>query len=404
MRHSRIATLVIGSMLVLASASAQTVAPKQEVFDLNDQITKKREAIEKLQKQADLYKKNIELKQNQAATLENQIAIMDTRVKELNTETAATTVEIEETDLELANIEHELDTRASEIGSTKTSLASHVRQLDQATLRSPLQIFFTEETLSKFLTQIQSIDQIQRDTLGALKKIEDLKARLEGTHTAFGEKQKTLEHLQDRLAIQRQEIAEQRELKDRVLGDTKKTESLFQSLLSQLRAEQQGIDAEISNLERTIRERLELIDSKYQASDGKVIFSWPVEPARGISAYFHDPSYPFRNVFEHPAIDIRASQGTAIKAAAPGYVARAHNGGLGYSYVMIIHPGGYATVYGHVSRILVKEDTYIDRGEVIALSGGAPGTSGAGKLTTGPHLHFEIRVNGIPVNPFEYLL
>ena len=108
-------------------------------------------------------------------------------------------------------------------------------------------------------------------------------------------------------------------------------------------------------------------------------------------------------IFKNPAFDIRPSQGSTLTAAASGYVAIAKNAGKGYSYIMIVHGNGLATVYGHVSKIYVQTDEYVVQGQTIGLTGGMPGTSGAGSLTTGPHLHFEVRLNGVPVDPLDYL-
>ncbi|MDO8593104.1 MAG: M23 family metallopeptidase [bacterium] len=137
---------------------------------------------------------------------------------------------------------------------------------------------------------------------------------------------------------------------------------------------------------------------------GEVSLSWPVS-SRKVNYGFHDPAYPFRDsVGEHNAIDIDVAQGTAVKAAADGVVvALADNNTTAYDYITIDHGQGIKTTYGHLSALRVKLGDAVTPGQVIALSGGKPGTIGAGSNTTGAHLHFEVNQNGIDVDPMGFL-
>ncbi|GEM_PF-908892 len=120
---------------------------------------------------------------------------------------------------------------------------------------------------------------------------------------------------------------------------------------------------------------------------------------------FHDQNYPYRaTAGEHTGLDIYTAQGTQVKAAADGVVIDAFAGDANQaSNITILHSNGLATKYVHLSRLDFKVGDQIKRGEVIGLSGGTPGTPGAGSLTNGPHLHFEVLLNGVAVDPEKYL-
>jgi murein DD-endopeptidase MepM/ murein hydrolase activator NlpD len=137
--------------------------------------------------------------------------------------------------------------------------------------------------------------------------------------------------------------------------------------------------------------------------EAPVSLDWPVDPELGISAHFHDDGYKKRFGFDHGAIDIPVEQGSVVYAAADGIVAKVSDNGMGFSSLSVDHGGGIATLYGHVSEFLVKEGERVRAGQPIVLSGGQPGTRGAGRVTTGPHLHFEVFVDGKKVDPLRYL-
>jgi murein DD-endopeptidase MepM/ murein hydrolase activator NlpD len=146
----------------------------------------------------------------------------------------------------------------------------------------------------------------------------------------------------------------------------------------------------------------QLADSTY-ASGTTNIFSWPI-PSRRITAYFRDPSYYATVGAQHDAIDIGTPQGTDVTAPADGYVYYILAPAPGnYSYLAIKHKDGYVTVYGHLSEIDVEPYQFVHAGDIIAKSGGMPGTPGAGPATTGPHLHFEVWKDKEPVDPLRYL-
>ncbi|MDD4271740.1 MAG: M23 family metallopeptidase [Patescibacteria group bacterium] len=132
-----------------------------------------------------------------------------------------------------------------------------------------------------------------------------------------------------------------------------------------------------------------------------------IKPVSGSITYgWHDKDYPYRDsVGEHTGIDIAVIQSTSVKAAADGTVIEVYNGGLTdqASYIAVSHNGGLVTKYVHLSRLDVKAGDKVKQGDIIGLSGGTPGTAGAGAYTNGAHLHFEVLRDGAAVDPEKYL-
>ena len=122
---------------------------------------------------------------------------------------------------------------------------------------------------------------------------------------------------------------------------------------------------------------------------------WPVEGRVGSSFGEREDPINGEGAF-HPGIDIEATYGTPVRAAADGY-ATGQNMGAGYGrQVVLDHGHNLLTLYGHLSAVAVVPGQHVLRGQII----GYVGQSGR---ATGPHLHYEVRVHNVPVNPHKYL-
>ncbi len=107
--------------------------------------------------------------------------------------------------------------------------------------------------------------------------------------------------------------------------------------------------------------------------------------------------HPIYHVLKfHEGVDLMADRGTPVYASGDGLVLRADAASKGYgNHIRISHGFGYVTFYAHLSKILVKPGQFVKRGQLIGLVGSTG-------LSTGPHLHYEVRINGKPVNPINF--
>ncbi len=391
--------LVVPTFYVWAQFNNSTYE-NASLNELNKEIAAKRKEIEEMNKRISAYQTSIRKKQKQKITLKNQVEILEEQIAKATLEIKKIQIQINQINLEIQVNEEEIAKTENHIQNLRKQIAEMIRTLYREDDKTYLEAVVLYSSLSDFLNQLTYLESLENDLKISLDQVKIYKQQLDQEKANLEERQTRLKNIKKELEDKKAQLESKQTTKEYLLEQTRRDEVRYKYLLERERALYQQINNEITALEKAIREKMKNTGQLGDLSSG---FIWPV-PSRYITAYFHDPDYPYRYIFEHPAIDIRAKQGTPVKAVASGYVARVREAGVGgYSYIMIVHDQGLSTVYGHISKALVQEGTYVVQGQTIALSGGTPGTPGAGRLTTGPHLHLEVRLNGIPVNPLSYL-
>jgi len=198
---------------------------------------------------------------------------------------------------------------------------------------------------------------------------------------------------------------------DSVAQSTARMESA-QGIMADVNAKVLSLQGELARIDARLRAKAErelitrgLLDPEDRQAvhmAGTEHFLWPAHGR--VSAGFMDAAYARHFGVPHHGMDIALAQGSPVFAAAQGVVFIVRDGGeRGYTYVLVGHRNGYATLYGHLSAVHVQAGQEIAAGTVIGFSGGAPGTPGSGPLTSGAHLHFEVLQNGINVDPITIL-
>ncbi|MDD3896637.1 MAG: peptidoglycan DD-metalloendopeptidase family protein [Candidatus Peribacteraceae bacterium] len=261
-------------------------------------------------------------------------------------------------------------------------------QLMDQSLAEQVQERLRQRALATMRLRILTSAQEVVDIAGTL---ENLRAEHASLIASYQESLTAYDDAQDMIALSNARLAE------------------IKRIVAAVEQQVRAMQADLSAYDERIRLRAEgeliargLLSERRSPSTAVPRFDWPV--TGNITAGFLDPGYAVHFGVPHKAIDIAQSQGSIIRAAADGVVHYVQNGGSrGYSYVLIGHRGGYATLYGHLLQISVTPGDDIDKGQIVGLSGGVPGTPGSGPMTTGAHLHFEVIRDGVNINPIEVL-
>jgi murein DD-endopeptidase MepM/ murein hydrolase activator NlpD len=359
----------------LRAVEAQIKTARTEASSIGRQVTT---AQARLSEAVDEY----EAAAARVAEASAQVSLTETRVSTLQGEQVTLEAQLARTKLELADVKIRLEAQAVSMYMQASALPS-LNFLSQSSIAEAVtalayagDVFAHDDDVLASFSILKREEERQREALVARK------AEAEAELTRLQEYQAAL-------------VTEETEA-DRILRDAKAQAAEVQGLLRQINAEiaaaeehKDGLEADAAALQREIEDRQD------PGGDAPGVLAWPIN-GRVVSRFGYrvHPILGIRRM--HTGIDIDASTGDSIRAAESGRVILAQTyGGYGRA-VVIDHGGGMATLYAHQSSLAVSVGDNVERGEVI-------GYAGCTGLCTGPHLHFEVRINGGFVDPMDYL-
>ncbi len=343
------------------------------------------------------------------AGIDRQIGGVQSRLEAAESKLAAIEAEQRRTEARLAEAATELEVAKGELA--RQAISAYTGQSEAARYATMLLGSATVGDLASRRSYLKAVVGSQSEAIGVQEKlrdeVKDLGAALEASQAEADGQRATV--ASERAALQGARD-EQEVVRSQVVAEVAERDSLHgqaQSRKEEFQGELESLEQESASIAATLRARAaQRANPPPSGGDGgsdtpaippgngQMMF--PI-PGASIASGFGPRVHPvYGDVRIHTGVDINGSTGTSILAAADGVVASA--GGMGgYGNATVIeHAGNLATLYGHQSAILVSEGETVKQGQVI-------GRVGCTGTCTGPHLHWEVRVDGTPVNPMNYV-
>jgi septal ring factor EnvC (AmiA/AmiB activator) len=390
MRPGRFLLLLPVVLLLAASAYPQ----------VSDEIERKeRELRDVRQKLAHSREKAKELEDKEATILEKlqgldeQIELNEKLTGELKSKEARKSREITEVESKITATEERLRERQKILERRLRAIYKH------GTLH-PLEVILTARSFPDMVTRTKYLTLIAEQDARLKEQIENSKQELIDYELDL---EKDLVELKDTREEKEEELVnldEDKGKREEVLEDTRDEKKKQEKLAKELERAERELQSLIDDLIRARAESVEDPDQPSLPQDwdfaklrGKL--AWPVR-GKVVSSFGAQKHPKYGTSTLNNGIDIKAPMGANVYAVAPGQVVYADRF-LGYGQVVILdHGGGYYTLYAHLSAILLDVSALIKAGEVL----GQVGESGS---LEGPRLHFEIREQGRPADPSEWL-
>jgi murein DD-endopeptidase MepM/ murein hydrolase activator NlpD len=252
-----------------------------------------------------------------------------------------------------------------------------------------LEVAFQATSVSDFLSRFDMLEELVEQDVELLNEIEAQINEVEEKKAALEKQRNRIKEIKDASENQKRLLAKKQQEKKQWIEKVEQDKKEVEKYLDELERLSAQIAAQIKKIQQ---ERAK--NSKNQFNG---VFSWPTPGYTSITSEYGYRIHPILKTKRmHTGIDIGAPAGTSIKAVADGTVIFAGWLGAYGNATVIDHGGGISSMYAHQSSILVKENQDVKKGDVI----GKVGSTG---WSTGPHLHFEVRKDGDPINPWNYL-
>ena len=375
--------LVITALAFMPAGPALAVS-QSEIDALEEQRDELKAQREEMQAGID------ELKDQQAGVLEQKRALDEQNEvyrQELELIEEQVSLYTRLVDEKAAELEKATEAEAEQLAIYK----QHVRAMEENGDYTYLSIIFGSKSLSELMSNLDMIGEIMDadkriydQYTAAREDAEEIKAEYEATLDALSDKQAEYEAEKADLEAK---IAEASAMIEQLEEEINSNYDLYLEVLAQEEALEIDIQSMIAELER--QEAANSI-----TSTGTYI--WPLPGYSPGSAYGWRMHPIYNEMRFHAGEDIGAPSGTPILAADSGMATVIPDNGNGYgNYIMINHGGGRVTLYAHMSAFAISNGATVNQGDVI----GYVGSTGN---STGPHLHFEVRVNGATTDPKQY--
>lgn len=368
--------------------------------DLDDQVQDLQGQIDSSRLEQENWQQVIEDVSAKLKQIQADLDAANARLQGIRNKQAEINAQIAQTQNEIVKMETYLKTRQNVLNRRVRAIYMH-GQLNY------LEVILGANSFSDFANRVELLKRIIRSDYNLILEIQKQKAAIEAKKAQLEEDKRQLDVLAAEAEKTQKEIAAKKAEQQKVLDAAKSNKAAAAQM-------EQDLNAQLASVRNLIQQRLAAAEAARQAAQqaaesdngggggsddnyvqGTGAMSWPCSGP--ITSPFGYRTHPiFGTTIFHAGIDIGVDYGTPIHAADSGVVV--YSGWIsGYGNAVIIdHGGGVSTLYGHNQSLAVSEGQSVSKGSVVAYAG-STGNS------TGPHCHFEVDVNGSPVNPMGYL-